>query len=86
MESAQRSQNTQQPARGYVSARFSAQAGCPFTRLVRIDLARKHPHIPELNVLVVGMPNVGKSTLLNALRSVGIPGRAFPLTSAVCRY
>jgi len=39
-----------------------------------VDVARKHPHIPELNVLVVGMPNVGKSTLLNALRDVGIPG------------
>ena len=25
------------------------------------------------------MPNVGKSTLLNALRDVGIPGRAFRL-------
>jgi ribosome biogenesis GTPase A len=33
--------------------------------------------MPELNVLVVGMPNVGKSTLLNALRDVGIPGRGF---------
>jgi ribosome biogenesis GTPase A len=29
----------------------------------------------ELNVLVIGMPNVGKSTLLNALRNVGIKGR-----------
>ncbi|KAI0252511.1 P-loop containing nucleoside triphosphate hydrolase protein [Lactifluus subvellereus] len=41
---------------------------------VLVNIARDHPHIPELNVLVVGMPNVGKSTLLNALRDVGIPG------------
>ncbi|KAN0113916.1 P-loop containing nucleoside triphosphate hydrolase protein [Russula decolorans] len=39
-----------------------------------VNVARQHPHIPELNVLVVGMPNVGKSTLLNALRDFGIPG------------
>ncbi|KAI0261657.1 P-loop containing nucleoside triphosphate hydrolase protein [Gloeopeniophorella convolvens] len=39
-----------------------------------VKIALEHPHIPELNVLVVGMPNVGKSTLLNALRNVGIPG------------
>ena len=29
----------------------------------------------ELNVLVLGMPNVGKSTLLNMLRHAGIKGR-----------
>ncbi|KAI0642578.1 P-loop containing nucleoside triphosphate hydrolase protein [Trametes meyenii] len=39
-----------------------------------VDLAKEHPHRPELNVLVVGMPNVGKSTLLNALRNIGIAG------------
>lgn len=39
------------------------------------DVAKRYPHMPELNVLVVGMPNVGKSTLLNALRNVGIRGR-----------
>ncbi|KAI0676548.1 P-loop containing nucleoside triphosphate hydrolase protein [Trametes maxima] len=39
-----------------------------------VNLAREHPHRPELNVLVVGMPNVGKSTLLNALRNIGIAG------------
>jgi len=39
-----------------------------------ISVAKRYPHMPELNVLVVGMPNVGKSTLLNALRNVGIRG------------
>jgi ribosome biogenesis GTPase A len=42
------------------------------------DIAKQHPHAMELNVLVIGMPNVGKSTLLNALRNMGIKGRVFP--------
>lgn len=40
-----------------------------------IDIAKDYPHAMELNVLVIGMPNVGKSTLLNALRNMGIKGR-----------
>ncbi|KAE9404994.1 P-loop containing nucleoside triphosphate hydrolase protein [Gymnopus androsaceus JB14] len=40
-----------------------------------VDIARRYTHTPELNVLVIGMPNVGKSTLLNALRNMGIKGR-----------
>jgi mitochondrial GTPase 1 len=43
----------------------------------RIDIASRNPHMPELNVMAVGMPNVGKSTLLNALRNMGIRGREF---------
>ncbi|KXN91562.1 Mitochondrial GTPase 1 [Leucoagaricus sp. SymC.cos] len=40
-----------------------------------VSIAKEHPHALELNVLVIGMPNVGKSTLLNALRNIGIKGR-----------
>ncbi|KAI0764591.1 P-loop containing nucleoside triphosphate hydrolase protein [Trametes elegans] len=39
-----------------------------------VNLAKEHQYRPELNVLVVGMPNVGKSTLLNTLRNIGIAG------------
>ncbi|KAG5652085.1 hypothetical protein H0H81_006348 [Sphagnurus paluster] len=42
---------------------------------ILVNVAKKHPHAMELNVLVIGMPNVGKSTLLNALRNMGIRGR-----------
>ncbi|KAF5357039.1 hypothetical protein D9756_006734 [Leucocoprinus leucothites] len=40
-----------------------------------VNIAKEHPHALELNVLVIGIPNVGKSTLLNALRNMGIKGR-----------
>ena len=39
-----------------------------------LDIAMEYPHAMELNVLVIGMPNVGKSTLLNALQNKGIKG------------
>lgn len=41
------------------------------------DIAKRNPHATEMNVLVIGMPNVGKSTLLNSLRNMGIAGREF---------
>jgi len=45
--------------------------------LFEIDVAKQHSHShTELNVTIIGMPNVGKSTLLNGLRGVGIPGGA----------
>ncbi|KAG7095470.1 hypothetical protein E1B28_006209 [Marasmius oreades] len=40
-----------------------------------VNIAKRYPYATELNVLVIGMPNVGKSTLLNALRNLGIQGR-----------
>ncbi|KAG2008681.1 hypothetical protein CC2G_014085 [Coprinopsis cinerea AmutBmut pab1-1] len=41
---------------------------------ILVNIAKQHPHALELNVLVIGMPNVGKSTLLNTLRHMGIKG------------
>ncbi|CAA7269952.1 unnamed protein product [Cyclocybe aegerita] len=41
---------------------------------ILVNIAKDYPHAMELNVLVIGMPNVGKSTLLNALRNMGIRG------------
>ncbi|PVG01467.1 P-loop containing nucleoside triphosphate hydrolase protein [Serendipita vermifera] len=57
----------------FTTAKSGKTLGLLHRRLV--DIAREHQTtIPQLNVLVVGMPNVGKSTLLNHLRSYGIKG------------
>ncbi|KAK5990983.1 Mitochondrial GTPase 1 [Cladobotryum mycophilum] len=39
------------------------------------DKAREIDSLTGLRTLVVGMPNVGKSSLLNALRNAGLPGK-----------
>jgi mitochondrial GTPase 1 len=54
----------------------------PSVDWIPADIASKNPHAPELNILVVGMPNVGKSTLLNTLRHYGIDGREYSVVDA----
>ncbi|KAF8137333.1 P-loop containing nucleoside triphosphate hydrolase protein [Boletus edulis] len=74
-----------EPFRKTMAARFPDQivhfASCNKPRDIKtlsellVNIAKTSPHATEMNVLVVGMPNVGKSTLLNSLRSRGIAGR-----------
>ncbi|KAF4586842.1 Mitochondrial GTPase [Pleurotus pulmonarius] len=73
-----------EPFRKAMSGRFPGQqfmfASLHKPRHIRqlnqslVNIAKEYPHNTELNVLVIGMPNVGKSTLLNALRNMGIQG------------
>ncbi|KAJ2033767.1 Mitochondrial GTPase 1 [Coemansia sp. RSA 376] len=40
---------------------------------VAVDIARRDPvKYPQFSIMVVGMPNVGKSSLINALRRTGV--------------
>ncbi|KAG2156802.1 P-loop containing nucleoside triphosphate hydrolase protein [Suillus bovinus] len=74
-----------EPFKKAMKAKFPDQtvhfASCNKPRDIRslsemlVNIAKRNPHATEMNVLVVGMPNVGKSTLLNSLRHMGIPGR-----------
>ncbi|KAG1776346.1 P-loop containing nucleoside triphosphate hydrolase protein [Suillus placidus] len=74
-----------EPFRRAMKAKFPDQtvhfASCNKPRDIRslsemlVNIAKRNPHATEMNVLVIGMPNVGKSTLLNSLRNMGIPGR-----------
>lgn len=73
------------PFKRAMQAKFPDQtvhfASCNKPRDIRflsemlVSIAKRNPHATEMNVLVIGMPNVGKSTLLNSLRNMGIPGR-----------
>ncbi|OAX42451.1 hypothetical protein K503DRAFT_733660 [Rhizopogon vinicolor AM-OR11-026] len=74
-----------EPFRRAMKAKFPDQtvhfASCNKPRDIRslsemlVNIAKRNPHATEMNVLVIGMPNVGKSTLLNSLRNMGISGR-----------
>ncbi|KAH7908382.1 P-loop containing nucleoside triphosphate hydrolase protein [Hygrophoropsis aurantiaca] len=74
-----------QPFRKAMASRFPDQtvrfASCNNPRDIKslsemlVNIAKGNPHATEMNILVVGMPNVGKSTLLNTLRNIGMSGR-----------
>ncbi|EIW78372.1 P-loop containing nucleoside triphosphate hydrolase protein [Coniophora puteana RWD-64-598 SS2] len=63
------------PGQTIVSASLNKTREIKSLSQMLVNIAKRNPHATEMNVLVVGMPNVGKSTLLNSLRHQGIAGR-----------
>lgn len=65
---------TKFPSQRSIFASYNKQADIKELNKHLVDVAKRYPHALEMNIMVVGMPNVGKSTLLNTLRHVGIKG------------
>lgn len=74
IEPFRRAMSAKYPDQQFFFAAWNRQSDIKALNNLLVDIAKRNPHLPEMNVLVVGMPNVGKSTLLNALRSTGIEG------------
>ena len=66
--------STKFPSQKVLFASWTKSSDIKYLNKILTDIARQYPNSMEMNVLVVGMPNVGKSSLLNGLRNFGIKG------------